>query len=144
MVEKFKPLTQAQKNKLRRKAVEALHDENYGDDGDGFQEHATAQAVIALMDENAALKTEVRKLKSAGNKLDVTPAVSDSPCGWISTSEGMPDKADPRRVLAFTPNERPDMRYRLVSADMFKSVCRDATHWQYVNAPAGEAPGERG
>lgn len=74
MVEKFKPLTQAQKNKLRRKAVEALHDENYGDDGDGFHEYATAQAVIALVDENAVLAAEVKKLKSAGNKLDVTPA----------------------------------------------------------------------
>lgn len=64
---KFKCLTQAQKNKLRRKAVEALQDEKYGDDGDGFHEHATAQAVIALVDEIAALK-------AAKNKLDVTPA----------------------------------------------------------------------
>ncbi|HHT2833870.1 TPA: hypothetical protein ACTYSZ_004948 [Klebsiella aerogenes] len=74
MAETFKRLTQAQKNKLRRKAVEALHDENYGDDGDGFHEYATAQAVIALVDENAALAAEVNTLKSAGNKLNVTPA----------------------------------------------------------------------
>lgn len=59
MAEAFKRLTQAQKNKLRRKAVEALKDELYGDDPDGFHELATAQAVIALLDE-LALKTEQR------------------------------------------------------------------------------------
>ncbi|EEW6789632.1 hypothetical protein D6W19_003111 [Escherichia coli] len=78
MTETFKRLTQAQKNKLRHKAIEALHDENYGEDGDGFHEYATAQAVISLVDENAALKAEVCKLKSAGNKLDVTPAQLES------------------------------------------------------------------
>lgn len=74
MTETFKRLTLAQKNKLRRKAIEALQDENYGEDGDGFHEYATAQAVIALVDENAALAAEVNTLKSAGNKLNVTPA----------------------------------------------------------------------
>lgn len=61
----FKRLTQAQKNKLRRKAVEALQDENYGDDGDGFHEHATAQAVLALLDEIAGQKELIAELKSA-------------------------------------------------------------------------------
>lgn len=74
MTETFKRLTLAQKNKLRRKAIQALQDENYGEDGDGFHEYATAQAVIALVDENAALAAEVNTLKSAGNKLDATPA----------------------------------------------------------------------
>lgn len=67
-------LTQAQKNKLRRKAVEALKDEKYGDDGDGFHEHATAQAVISLLDE-LTLKTEQRAnwcamAKKLGEDLD--------------------------------------------------------------------------
>jgi len=67
MANEFKRLTQKEKDKLRRKALEALANENYGDDGDGFHEHATAQAVIALVDEIAALK-------AAKNKLDFTPA----------------------------------------------------------------------
>jgi len=70
----FKKLTQAEKNKIRRKAMEAITDENYGDDGDNFHEHATAQAVISLLDE-LELKTEQRAnwcamAKKLGQDLD--------------------------------------------------------------------------
>lgn len=70
----FKKLTQAEKNKIRRKAIEAITDENYGDDGDNFHEHATAQAVISLLDE-LELKTEQRAnwcamAKKLGEDLD--------------------------------------------------------------------------
>ena len=70
----FKKLTQAEKNKIRRKAMEAITDENYGDDGDNFHEHATAQAVISLLDE-LELKTEQRAnwcamAKKLGEDLD--------------------------------------------------------------------------
>lgn len=71
----LKKLTQAEKNKIRRKAIEAITDENYGDDGDNFHEHATAQAVISLLDE-LELKTEQRAnwcamAKKLGEDLDV-------------------------------------------------------------------------
>ncbi|KPU04456.1 hypothetical protein AN697_12950 [Enterobacter cloacae subsp. cloacae] len=70
----LKKLTQAEKNKIRRKAIEAITDENYGDDGDNFHEHATAQAVISLLDE-LELKTEQRAnwctmAKKLGEDLD--------------------------------------------------------------------------
>lgn len=64
MAKAFKRLTLKEKDKLRRKAIEALADENYGDDGDGFHEHATAQAVIALLDEIAEQKGLIAELKS--------------------------------------------------------------------------------
>lgn len=64
MVKAFKRLTLKEKAKLRGKALEALTDENYGDDGDGFHEHATAQAVIGLIDEIAELKAEIAALKT--------------------------------------------------------------------------------
>ncbi|MFX2553409.1 hypothetical protein V6269_05650 [Enterobacter roggenkampii] len=71
---RFKKLTQAEKNKIRRKAIEAITDENYGDDGDNFHEHATAQAVISLIDE-LELKTAQRAnwcamAKKLGDDLD--------------------------------------------------------------------------
>lgn len=49
--------------KLRQKAVEALRDENYGDDGDNFHEYATAQVVIHMVDERKARREEIKRLK---------------------------------------------------------------------------------
>ncbi|HFT5239514.1 TPA: hypothetical protein ACGTP8_000247 [Yersinia enterocolitica] len=61
---------------------------------------------------------------------------------WIERNAQMPDPKTKRRVCVFTPNEAADLRYRLVPADLFKTVCSSATHWHYVDdpvAPAGVA-----
>lgn len=55
--------------------------------------------------------------------------------GWIKCSERMPDAGSEQRVFAYTPSPHIDVRFRMVNASMFKQVCRDATHWQYVVAP---------
>ncbi|PLR52384.1 DUF551 domain-containing protein [Chimaeribacter arupi] len=54
---------------------------------------------------------------------------------WIKCSDAMPDPESPYRVLAYTPNKQPDLEFRLISADLFKRVCTQATHWRYVLAP---------
>lgn len=54
---------------------------------------------------------------------------------WTSVTDATPDPKSPLRICAFTPTERHDLRYRLVSADVFKMVCTDATHWLYVADP---------
>lgn len=55
--------------------------------------------------------------------------------GWIPMSERMPDPQNEFRVCVFTPTPHEDLRYRFVSASLFKSVCRDATHWHYMMPP---------
>ncbi|EOU7871306.1 ead/Ea22-like family protein [Escherichia coli] len=60
-----------------------------------------------------------------------------TPDGWISRFEEMPDPSSERRVCAFTPTNHEDMRYRFVPASLFKTVCRDATHWFYMLPPVG-------
>ena len=64
----------------------------------------------------------------AGN----SPATPD---GWIPVSERMPDPKSELRVCVYTPNPHEDIRYRFVPASLFKAVCRDATHWNYMSAP---------
>lgn len=59
------------------------------------------------------------------------------PDGWISRFEEMPDPSSEKRVCAFTPTNHEDMRYRFVPASLFKTVCRDATHWFYMLPPVG-------
>lgn len=78
MAKAFKRLTLKEKAKLRRKAMEALSDENYGDDGDGFHEHATAQAVIGLIDEISELKAEITAIKTgaAATPAPAAPALN--------------------------------------------------------------------
>ncbi|MCA8553240.1 hypothetical protein LGN34_20435 [Escherichia coli] len=60
-----------------------------------------------------------------------------TPDGWISRFEEMPDPSSEKRVCAFTPTNHEDMRYRFVPASLFKTVCRDATHWFYMLPPVG-------
>ena len=60
-----------------------------------------------------------------------------TPDGWISRFEEMPDPSSEKRVCAFTPANHEDMRYRFVPASLFKTVCRDATHWFYMLPPVG-------
>ena len=54
---------------------------------------------------------------------------------WIDKKESMPDTNSKKRVLVFTPTQHEDMRYRLVPSSLFKAVCRDGTHWMYVDDP---------
>ncbi|WP_436232897.1 DUF551 domain-containing protein [Escherichia coli] len=75
-----------------------------------------------------AVKAVLRRL--AGN----SPVTQD---GWISRLEEMPDPSSEKRVCAFTPTNHEDMRYRFVPASLFKTVCRDATHWFYMLPPVG-------
>lgn len=68
------------------------------------------------------------------------PTVQDgnspvTPDGWIPVSERMPDPKSELRVCVYTPNPHEDIRYRFVPASLFKAVCRDATHWNYMSAP---------
>lgn len=51
---------------------------------------------------------------------------------WMSVKEGLPDAHSGRYVCAYTPAKSQDRRYQLVSAAMFRTVCRDATHWFYM------------
>lgn len=54
---------------------------------------------------------------------------------WIPVTDDKPDPNSSRRVCVFTPTTHPDMRYRFVSADIFKQVCSEATHWFYITDP---------
>lgn len=54
---------------------------------------------------------------------------------WIPVSERMPDPQNEFCVCVFTPTSHEGLRYRFVSASLFKSVCRDATHWHYMMPP---------
>ena len=59
-----------------------------------------------------------------------------TPDGWVACSERMPDPESKFRVCVYTPTPHEDLRFRFVPASLFKSVCRDATHWQYMLPPA--------
>lgn len=56
---------------------------------------------------------------------------------WIPVTYAKPDTNSSRRVCVFTPSEHHDLRYRFVSADIFKQVCSEATHWFYITDPKG-------
>ncbi|WP_287130711.1 hypothetical protein [Enterobacter sp.] len=58
------------------------------------------------------------------------------PDGWVACSDRLPDPDSAFRVCAYTPTPHEDFRFRSVPASLFKSVCRDATHWQYMLPPA--------
>lgn len=63
------------------------------------------------------------------------------PDGWVACSERMPDPESKFRVCVYTPTPHEDLRFRFVPASLFKSVCRDATHWQYMLPPAAPQQG---
>ena len=80
-----------------------------------------------------------RECFQAGNKAGLAEAVTTankSPEGWVACSERMPDPESEYRICAYTPTPHEDVRFRFVPASLFKSVCRDATHWQYMLPPA--------
>lgn len=62
-----------------------------------------------------------------------SPVIPDS---WVACSDRFPDPDSAFRVCAYTPTLHEDFRFRSVPASLFKSVCRDATHWQYILPPA--------
>lgn len=76
-------------------------------------------------------------VQDAEPNFDVNGNSPVTPDGWISRFEEMPDPSSERRVCAFTPTNHEDMRYRFVPASLFKTVCRDATHWFYMLPPVG-------
>ena len=77
-----------------------------------------------------SLKAErAAKQKADGN----SPVIPD---GWVACSDRLPDPDSAFRVCAYTPTPHEDFRFRSVPASLFKSVCRDATHWQYMLPPA--------
>ena len=85
----------------------------------------------AAMLHGAEPVSQTYKLNELSGNSPVTP---DS---WISRFEEMPDPSSEKRVCAFTPTNHEDMRYRFVPASLFKTVCRDATHWFYMLPPVG-------
>ena len=88
-------------------------------------------ACRAAMLHGAEPVSQTYKLNELSGNSPVTP---DS---WISRFEEMPDPSSEKRVCAFTPTNHEDMRYRFVPASLFKTVCRDATHWFYMLPPVG-------
>lgn len=80
---------------------------------------------------------EIGDFRAEITPLYAAPSAPVTPDGWISRFEEMPDPSSEKRVCAFTPTNHEDMRYRFVPASLFKTVCRDATHWFYMLPPVG-------
>ncbi|EIY0405149.1 DUF551 domain-containing protein [Escherichia coli] len=87
-----------------------------------------------LYDDPVELAKAIRKGPDMPEAAGNSPVTPD---GWISRFEEMPDPSSEKRVCAFTPTNHEDMRYRFVPASLFKTVCRDATHWFYMLPPVG-------
>lgn len=104
-----------------------------------------AELEEALRDKQALLEASEKRIA----ELEAEPVSQDyklnaldgnspvTPDSWISRFEEMPDPSSEKRVCAFTPTNHEDMRYRFVPASLFKTVCRDATHWFYMLPPVG-------
>lgn len=107
-----------------------------------FVAKANPATVLELLDELEAAKKRIAELEaepvSQTCKLNEPSGNSPvTPDSWISRFEEMPDPSSEKRVCAFTPTNHEDMRYRFVPASLFKTVCRDATHWFYMLPPVG-------
>lgn len=109
------------------------HDIDYLEPSEVYALGRTAglNACRAAMLHGAEPVSQTYKLNELSGNSPVTP---DS---WISRFEEMPDPSSEKRVCAFTPTNHEDMRYRFVPASLFKTVCRDATHWFYMLPPVG-------
>lgn len=57
------------------------------------------------------------------------------PLSMYSVKDKMPEKQDKRRVLAYTPTDDIVIEWRVISAELFARVCKEATHWRYLDAP---------
>lgn len=94
--------------------------------------------IITEAHRQAAVSNNYRLLKVISACRDAMLQAGNSPAtpdSWIPVSERMPDPQNEFRVCVFTPTPHEDLRYRFVSASLFKSVCRDATHWHYMMPP---------
>lgn len=95
----------------------------------------------AAMNEHDSINPTYRAMLAAATQLPGSEPAA-VPGRWIPVSERMPDPKSELRVCVYTPTEPKDIRYRFISADLFKAVCSDATHWHYMTEPA--APKEVG
>ncbi|EFM6528058.1 ead/Ea22-like family protein [Escherichia coli] len=130
--------------------IEGAHPESGFDEDFQMEQQANAEfiaaanpaTVLALLGELETAKKRIAELEaepvSQAYKLNELSGNSPvTPDGWISRFEEMPDPSSEKRVCAFTPTNHEDMRYRFVPASLFKTVCRDATHWFYMLPPVG-------
>ncbi|MGX5107219.1 DUF3850 domain-containing protein [Enterobacter cloacae] len=97
----------------------------------------------AVMPDFSGYALTQRECYQAGKKAGLAeagnyPVAHD---GWVACSERMPDPDSKFRICAYTPTSHEDVRFRFVPASLFKSVCRDATHWQYMLPPAAPLQG---
>lgn len=93
----------------------------------------------AVMPDYPGYAMTQRECFEAGKKAGMAELVTTTnklPDGWVACSERMPDPESEYRICAYTPTPHEDVRFRFVPASLFKSVCRDATHWQYMLPPA--------
>lgn len=96
-----------------------------------------AHPPASIAADQTASKEKLLQLIERGIDLrhvDDEPAINS----WVKCSERIPDAGSEQRVCAYTPSPHIDVRFRMVKASMFKQVCRDATHWQYMAAPEQE------
>lgn len=100
---------------------------NTDDDFDSAFEHGKAVGW------NAYRAAMLQGAKNAESRCSNSPVIQD---GWVACSDRLPDPDSAFRVCAYTPTPHEDFRFRSVPASLFKSVCRDATHWQYMLPPA--------
>lgn len=130
------PASQAYKlPQTQFKQVADLYEMQF-DDGRTCAFHTDAQKAVQWLQACDGNRVqEYVKLERLQNALSGNSPVT--PDGWISRFEEMPDPSSEKRVCAFTPTNHEDMRYRFVPASLFKTVCRDATHWFYMLPPVG-------
>lgn len=57
------------------------------------------------------------------------------PLSMYSVKDKMPEKQDKRRVLAYTPTDDIVIEWRVIAANLFAQVCKEATHWRYLDKP---------
>lgn len=67
--------------------------------------------------------------------LEIALPVLEQRSGWISCSDRMPDADSTKRVCVYTPSEHADLMFRFVPASLFRQICSEATHWQYMVPP---------
>ena len=117
---------------------------------DGWTSNCDADAALVMLDRIdtidcddderiESIKNIIRRLAAAPEQQNAQQNIPENiPGGWIKCSEQMPDAGSEQRVCAYTPSPHIDVRFRMVKASMFKQVCCDATHWQYMAAPERE------
>lgn len=118
-------------------AVAANYRETVNSSTNNFRENAetstnsfTDAELEMMANGNNPVANAYRELLEFRRNSPVTPDV------WIPVSVRMPDPKSEARVCVYTPTPHEDLRYRFVPASLFKTVCRDASHWRYMTAPS--------